>query len=385
LLWSKRQKRKSNSMSDWSNGGERLHIGIDGWQLARGMNGPGRYIFELCRRLDSLLPHANFFIYSPSPFKMPVISERWTARVDNGPRLFRAKRSFWSKLREPSLARGDGIDVFWAEAPFLPLLPRRIQTVTTVYDLRHEIIPQQMPRLSRYFYRAFFNRDLARATSIVAISHGSAKRLREITGFKPQAVVRSGVADAFSRRSRAEIEGVLAEYGIRQPYFLTVTSWLPNKNSELLTSTFVGLKTQGLLTDYLLVIVGDGPGRNPFVAKLVGSAYESQIAVLGCVPDSQLAAFYSGAKAFALPSSYEGFGIPVAEARSCGATVVTSDTPELREAGGEQAIYVKPDERGIRAGLLEATTRQVAASRDPLSWTWEQEAAKLAVLLRSSR
>ena len=47
---------------------------------------------------------------------------------------------------------------------------------------------------------------------------------------------------------------------------------------------------------------------------------------------------------FVYPSRYEGFGIPVIEALSCGIPVITSSTTALPEAGGDAALYFNPDD-----------------------------------------
>jgi glycosyltransferase involved in cell wall biosynthesis len=89
---------------------------------------------------------------------------------------------------------------------------------------------------------------------------------------------------------------------------------------------------------------------------------------------------YAGADALIFPSLYEGFGMPVLEARACGARVVTTDIPELREAGDEYVIYVQPTLEGIKAGILRAMDLPKpppAAGR-----TWKEAARVLARALR---
>jgi glycosyltransferase involved in cell wall biosynthesis len=93
---------------------------------------------------------------------------------------------------------------------------------------------------------------------------------------------------------------------------------------------------------------------------------------------------YSGADAFIYPSTYEGFGMPVLEARACGARIVTSNIPELREAGGDDAIYVVPTEDGIREGISRAIERCATSVVDWQDWSWTGSASILAGVLLNS-
>jgi glycosyltransferase involved in cell wall biosynthesis len=91
---------------------------------------------------------------------------------------------------------------------------------------------------------------------------------------------------------------------------------------------------------------------------------------------------YAHCDALIFPSLYEGFGMPVLEARACGARVVTTDLPELREAGDEYVIYVAPTLAGVKAGILQATTSPPPPPA--LSQTWKESAQVLVRGLLSS-
>ena len=86
----------------------------------------------------------------------------------------------------------------------------------------------------------------------------------------------------------------------------------------------------------------------------IGKARAHGLVLAGYVPDELMPFLYAGADALVFPSLYEGFGMPVLEARACGARVVTTDIPELREAGDEYVIYVQPTLEGVKAGILRA-------------------------------
>jgi len=74
--------------------------------------------------------------------------------------------------------------------------------------------------------------------------------------------------------------------------------------------------------------------------------------------------------------------MPVLEARACGTRVVASDIPELREAGGDETIYITPNDAGIREGILAVLNDGAAAkARADRLATWEDGAEVLAKVL----
>ena len=85
----------------------------------------------------------------------------------------------------------------------------------------------------------------------------------------------------------------------------------------------------------------------------------------GYLPLGELAGFLSGAEVVVYPSLGEGFGLPVLEAMSCGAAVLTTRELSLPEVGGDAVAYCGTDEAGIAvalAGLLADDARRTALS-----------------------
>ncbi|HVD32599.1 MAG TPA: glycosyltransferase, partial [Gemmatimonadales bacterium] len=164
----------------------------------------------------------------------------------------------------------------------------------------------------------------------------------------------------------------------------------PRKNLELMIRVFRTMQSEGELRGYRLVLAGGAGWKDERLRDLLRAAPPfagdaDSVMPLGFVTDDQLATLYSGCHAFVFPSRYEGFGLPVLEARACGATVLASDLPEIREAGGEDVVYVPPTVEGLREGLHCVITR----SRSPalaagLLPTWQGSAAIVASYLRGN-
>jgi glycosyltransferase involved in cell wall biosynthesis len=356
-----------------------VRVGIDGRRLGPNLKGIGRYIWELCKALDRILPAAQFFLYAPKPADVPVISRRWSIRVDDSPWGRRLTNNAWLVARAGLMSRRDNLDAFWAGTGLLPLVGLRARGILTVHDVVHKVAPETMDSHALWAARIFFSRSLAKADAIVSNSVGTANRLETNFRYRVAAVVRPGLSEVFQPRSERCTRAVLTRYRVSRPYLLSVSTWEPRKGLEPLIRAFLRMKSEGMLANYKLLLVGERGWKDSSIIELVRNS--ESVKSLGFVDDTSLAALYSAADAFIFPSTYEGFGMPVLEARACGARVVTSDIPELREAGGEDAIYVAPTEQGICSGISLALEAAAARPVDWWDWNWTKSASLLAEVL----
>jgi glycosyltransferase involved in cell wall biosynthesis len=363
-----------------------MKIGLDGRALQVPRTGIGRYVFEICRELGNLLPNADFFVYAQAPVELPVKSERWRCRTEPRRWARELKPVVWLKLRAGLLCREDCLDAFWASATLLPSLPSGVRRLTTVHDLAFRIVPETMSRTHLMAQRLFFAKDVQSADHRFAVSKGTAARLHAWLGGEPAIVVPPGISGVFRPGDPVAIERTLVSLGITRPYFLAVGTWEPRKNLDLIVRVFREMQWEGEFRDYHLVLVGGGGWKDKRLRALLHSGTKApkgrSVIPLGFVPDDQLAQLYSGCQALVFPSRYEGFGIPVLEARACGAAVVASDLPELREAGGDSALYIEPTPQGLREGLRRVITHPPMSPAAPhILPSWRASAEKMASYL----
>ena len=357
-----------------------IRIGIDACALRKKLTGIGRYSWEICLELDKLLPEAKFYLYSPDHLELELPSKRWKLRV-GGSSLVRYLSSYaWLRWYISKMTAEDKIDIFWSPRTLLPNNTESVKTISTVHDLNFLLFPRSMPYITWFAQRLWYARDLHSADAVVANSCGTADRLRSLLNIKVDEIVKPGVSSHFFPRSRQTIRKKLNIFRIDRPYYLTVGTLEPRKNISRLVDAWLDLKNDNKLPNHLLVIVGLKGWRSSKLSKKLNLSHKSGVRTLGFVSDDDLGALYSGAQAFIMPSLYEGFGMPLQEARACGTRLVSTNTPELREAGGPHGIYVECNIEGLKNGIISASSHTVSKP-DPIH-QWSDSALVMADVIR---
>lgn len=261
----------------------------------------------------------------------------------------RLKPILWLKLRGGYHARKARATHFWGAAGLLPWgldIPKAV----TVHDLNHRIVPETMAWGVRLAYGAFLERDARTADFVFTNSEGTAHRLRDLTGVAVSGVIRpemrAALLDATPVRP-TRLKG-------NAPFFFCAATSEPRKNMVLSIEAFLTARERGLIGDAQLVLVGDIGWKNDAIRARLSSAGEDLVRHLGYVSDEELAWLYRNCRAFLFPSVYEGFGMPVQEARCLGAKVICTDMPELREAGDAKCLFVTPELESLTEGMAKA-------------------------------
>ncbi|HEX9799339.1 MAG TPA: glycosyltransferase family 1 protein [Thermoanaerobaculia bacterium] len=286
-------------------------------------------------------------------------------------------RELWSVSRAALRA---GADLFHAPHYVLPV-GLRCPAVVTIHDLIHLRFPEHRSLAERIYAHVMLRRALGRAARVLAVSAATRAELEERFGGLAARVVTvsNGVDDRFRRPlAGGELGERLARFSLAPGYFLFVGNPKPHKNLDRLLAAHRRLAAaRGAAVPALVVVGGDAAA-----SAAVG------VVRLGVVAEDDLPALYRGALALVVPSLWEGFGLPAAEAMACGTPVAAADRGALPEVIGDAGLLFPPDDVDAIAAALarlldDAALRAELARRGPQRaerFRWRESArATLAV------
>jgi len=244
-----------------------------------------------------------------------------------------------------------------------PLL-RHGPLVVSILDLIHITDPIYRRSLAAWLYaRPVMNLAARRADHIVTISEFSKSQIVEHLGVDASKItaIHCGVTAEFQPMDRSRAFSAVAQaFGLSRPYILYVGNLKPHKNVSLLLHAFALLRERG---DFPLdlVILGDdarwGSSRRGEASRL---GITDRTHFIPSVSQDLLPKAYAAAELLVLPSTIEGFGLPVLEAMACGTPVICSRAASLPEVGGDAALYFDPSDPEDLAHAI----RQVLESSD---------------------
>jgi glycosyltransferase involved in cell wall biosynthesis len=256
-------------------------------------------------------------------------------------------------------------DIF--HSPYFKLPPRQLTKHVPRVITLHDLIPINAPEFVPAFYtiavREILNSIDTERDWVISVSEYTKQEFCARTAMSPDRVfvVPLAASGHFHRVYDASRLAVVRQrYDIPEgDYVLSIGSLEARKNLTHLIRCFSKLLSEHPTLDITLVLVG----RKGWAHEKIFSEVESpsslcsRVMFTGYVPDEDLSALYSGARAFVFPSLYEGFGLPLLEAMQCEVPVIASNTTSIPEVVGDAGILVDPkDVDALCQALLDLLT-----------------------------
>lgn len=334
-----------------------------------------------------LTPEAGLSCYLL--FSEPDQRERFSHL--GGEHVVLASRSkfLWDQVAVPRFAAREGLDVLYNPKLSVPLWSATPAAFAQA-SAEQFVAAWAFPWWDRVYTRAMMPRYCRRAAAVVTFtSRGREDIIEHMGGERSKIHVVAPGVQPWLRPASPDAQAELRNrYQLPRRYVLFVGGITPLKNMDNLVRAMALLPKAH---DIHLVIAGFrriGSQRHLVLAESLG--LDGRVHEIGFVADRDLAALYSGAECLALPSWYEGFGIPVIEAMACGCPVVCSDAGSLPEVAAGAALLVDPAKPPSIAGAIGRLTSDPALRHRHIErgavraaeFSWSEAGKRMAAVLR---
>jgi glycosyltransferase involved in cell wall biosynthesis len=372
-----------------------LRVAWDNSLARRNPTGTGVYASQLIRELSAApgLDLQVFEGWDPAKRKPGEFGSQGV--VSRGLRA--ASGMLWGHAYFPYALRKGRFDLLHSPSFVVPLACP-CPSVVTIYDLSFLKFPQHFERRWRTYVNAVMPSVLRKVAAVICISEHTRQELLKSYEVAPQKVhvVYCGINHAQFHPGATVDRSWSESVGIHKDYVLHVGTLSERKNIPMLLRAVALLRSQAKFKNYQLVLAGPEvsvlSGASEIHETIQNLGLKDAVVLTGHVPEVQLPGLYAQAKLLAMPSLYEGFGLPVLESMAVGTPVVASNTSSLPEIVEDAGLVVPPqDEAGWAKAigeLLENPARAEELRRRGLAraaqFSWQQAAAETLAVYRAA-
>jgi glycosyltransferase involved in cell wall biosynthesis len=329
-----------------------LKIAFDAKRLFHNFTGLGNYSRTLLETLSKYYPENEYHLFTTrdsTSARLDFLKQQNCVKTHLPDGLNHWSPSLWRAFGLKNEVPKTGATIFHGLSNELPMGIEKsgLKTIVTIHDLIFERFPEyySFAAVNVPMYRCKFRSACERADIVIAVSEMTARDIETFYNI-PRAKIRviyQSCHPQFYKNGLLETEmrkKVLQKYNLPSEYMLYVGTINPRKNLLTLLKALCGLPK-----DCNLVVIGDGTAYyNQCKQFVVENKLEKRVFWLQKADFADFPAIYQSAQLFLLPSYFEGFGIPIIEALYSGVPVLTSEGSCFAEAGGENSIYLPPDD-----------------------------------------
>lgn len=350
------------------------------------MTGVGRYTYELISRFPSVAPDLSFDVLVPPRGERNWDLSSWEEA--NNLNLQTVKLPAVGPKRQIYyLLKRQEYDLYHSTTSYLPIGISQ-PSIVTIHDMKYVRNPDYfrgMSFLKRHYVSTLIKRSAKCADKVITVSKYTAEDLTKIYGLSDDDVkpIHLGPSELPSCSEHQSL--------VDGDYILTVGELRPHKNIIALVRAYNQLCSESKKPYPRLIIVGSDYQENKASLKEeIDEQYEPYVKFTGRVDDETLSCLYRDADVFAFPSKYEGFGLPLLEAMSCGTPVVASNKTAVPEVAGSAALFFEPDDHDTLKSHLKSLlndsdlwTRHSDASVERYNqFSWEKTASRTISVYR---
>jgi len=313
------------------------------------------------RRMIELIPGASsdlrYLIFLPISFRANPLCEKLretpNVRLKFVPAATQLQRVIFEQLILPRLLSKAKADLLHSLAFVAPAYLRQ-KSVVTVHDLAFKLFPETLTRLRRLYLGKATERSVRCADRVIAVSHAVRSDIVRRLSVLPERVVvtpeggfeSAGLAPRLKSRYLARLLGWDGDY------ILFMGTMEPRKNLKRLLAAFSMLRKRYEPKCKLVIVGRKGWLTQGIQHELVEKAIERDVVFTGFLPDSVVISLMQDASVFVMPSLYEGFGLPLVTAMTCGTPIAASNAGAIPEVVGEAGLSFDPyDTEAIAEGM----------------------------------
>lgn len=274
-------------------------------------------------------------------------------------------RNLWFIFGLPKLANKINPDLVHMAFP-VPFLRSlfTIPVVSTIHDLYPYECPENFGYPNVLFNRWFLKQSVNQSDGLTCVSQLTLDKLKQ---YFPRVKKKKKLSVVYNYVNFNNIESQISEALSsinNNPFILSVAQHRKNKNLDLLIQAFFALLQQNKLQKSvkLLIVGSSGPETENLKVQIAKLALQKQVLLISAIDDSQLCWLYQNCQLFVIPSSTEGFCLPLAEALYFSRPVVCSDIPIFREIGQNNCTYFELEENPVQ-NCVRAIARSLESSK----------------------
>jgi len=327
-----------------------MNIGFDVSQTGSAKAGCGFYADNLIKNLATVDKTNRYLLYPTfgnaywdNHYSQTVRIKQKNFQRGLRHRTHRQAKHFWEHLNDSNKRQLGEVDIIHTNNFFCPPPLRSVKMVYTLYDLSFLQYPQYSTEANRLVcFEGVFKASVF-ADHIIAISENTKNHfLNMFPHFNANHISVAYPASRFATSKQIIAQPKRLTNLVSKHFWLNLGTIEPRKNQLGLLHAYAKLRKKMPDTVPLVLAGGRGWLMDSFEQAIADLELQHHVVRLGYVTETELLWLYQHCFCLVYPSFFEGFGLPVLEAMTVGAPVITSNSSSIPEITGPETMLIDP-------------------------------------------